>query len=129
MFQNARKCVVQHRKMVNMSIDSIYTETIYDMSHQNRILHSSWLTSRNATPSIGSLYKLPTLSAPFLFCDVIADKVYTKMASGVVEDREEGSDPGQIKKELLEELACPFCRELKKIPRSKSKRGKITEAR
>ena len=63
MFQNARKYVVQHRKMVNML-------------HQNRILHSSWLTSQNASPSIGSLYKLPTLFAPFLFCDVIADKVY-----------------------------------------------------
>ena len=47
------------------------------MSHQNRILHSSWLTSQNATPSIGSLYKLPKLFAPFLFCDVIADKVYS----------------------------------------------------
>ena len=37
---------------------------------------SPWLTSQNATPSIGSLYKLPTLFALFLFCDVIADKVY-----------------------------------------------------
>ena len=61
MFENARKYVVQHRKMV-------------DMSHQNQILHSSWLTSQNTTPSIGSLYKLPTLFAPFF--DVIADKVY-----------------------------------------------------
>ena len=46
------------------------------MSHQNGILHSSWLTSRNATPSIGSVYKVPTLFEPFLFCDVIADKAY-----------------------------------------------------
>ena len=64
-FQNAHKYVVQHRKVVNMP-------------HQNQILHFSWLTSRNATPSIGSLYKLPTLFAP-LFCDVIADKVYTQV--------------------------------------------------
>ena len=48
-----------------------------NMPYQNQILRSSWLTSRNATPSIGSLYKLPTLFAPFLFCDVIADKVYS----------------------------------------------------
>ena len=51
------------------------------------------------------------------------------MASGVVEHREESCNPGQIKKELLEELACPFCREFKKTPRSKSKRGKIREAK
>ena len=46
------------------------------MSHQNGILHSSWLTSQSATPSIGSVDKVPTLFAPFLFCDVITDKAY-----------------------------------------------------
>ena len=67
MLQKARKYVIQHRKVDNMS-------------HQNGILHSSWLTSRNATPSIGYVYKVPTLFVPFLFCDVIADKAYTLLA-------------------------------------------------
>ena len=66
MFQKARKYVIQHRKVDNMP-------------HQNEIQHSSWLTSRNVTPSIGSVYKVPTLFAPFLFCDVIADKAYCKI--------------------------------------------------
>ena len=52
------------------------------MSHQNGILHSSWLTSRNATPSIGSVYKVPTLFAPFLFHDVIADKAFNAEEGG-----------------------------------------------
>ena len=65
MFQKACKYVIQHRKMVNMS-------------YQNQILHSSWLTSQNAPPSIGSVYKLPPLFAPFLFCDVIVDKVHQR---------------------------------------------------
>ena len=60
MFQKARKYMIQHRKMVNMS-------------HQNGILHL-------ATPSIGSVYKLPTLFVPFLFCDVIADKVHSVLS-------------------------------------------------
>ena len=69
-FQSTRKYPVQHWKMVSMP-------------HQNQILHSSWLTSQNAAPSIGSLYKLPTLFATFLFCDVIADKVYCLSSANV----------------------------------------------
>ena len=64
MFQKVRKYVIQHRKVDNMS-------------HQNGILHSSWLTSRNAAPSIGSVYKVPTPFPPFLFCDAITDKDYS----------------------------------------------------
>ena len=65
MFQKAQKYVIQPRK-------------VDYMPHQNGILHSSWLTSRNAAPSIGSVYKVPTLFVPFLFCDVIADKAYSQ---------------------------------------------------
>ena len=50
-FLNLRKYVVQHRKMVIMP----------------QILHYSWLTSRNATPSIGSLYKLVSQARPLFF--------------------------------------------------------------
>ena len=58
------------------------------MSHQNGILHSLWLTSRNAATSIGSVYKdnkVPTLFAPFLLCDVIADKAYTSRKENYIE--------------------------------------------
>ena len=93
-FQSARKYMVQHRKMVNIP-------------HQNQILHSSWLTSRNATPSIGSLYKLPTLFAPFLFCDVIADKVYCSYIFNMVYLPHLGGGELQVPSSLHSAEAAP----------------------
>ena len=53
----------------------LYRIIVY-MPHQRFLRVSFRLTSRNTTLSIDCLYKVPTLSPPFLFCDVIADIAY-----------------------------------------------------
>ena len=46
------------------------------MPYHTFLLRSSLGTSRNVTPSNGTVYKVTPVLSPFLSCDVIADKAH-----------------------------------------------------